>query len=264
LLSNYFNDTENPVCINELSSIPVASARFLIDESFGINSSELTEEEFADCRREYFQILHRSLVHTHFFKVHESYPSDGEQNFILDEITAGVIYIVRNPLDVACSLANHMDIGVDEVMKHMADETFNFNYTPHKWSSQSPQRLSSWSNHVNSWIENYNGPLLVVRYEDLHSNLHLTVSKMINFLELKLDEKKLNKAQRFSSFSTLKAQEMQKGFREKFPGPNMFFRQGKVGGWRAELTEPQIATIMGDHSGVMRKLNYLDENGTFL
>jgi hypothetical protein len=40
-----------------------------------------------------------------------------------------------------------------------------------------------------------------------------------------------------------------------------FFRKGKVGEWREELTEDQVKAILDEHWAVMKRFGYIDEKG---
>ena len=56
-------------------------------------------------------------------------------------------------------------------------------------------------------------------------------------------------------------QEQIKGFQEKPKKMGNFFRKGKVGSWREELSPAQAERIIQDHGKVMRKFGYLAEDG---
>lgn len=72
---------------------------------------------------------------------------------------------------------------------------------------------------------------------------------------------RIGKAVRFSDFQVLSRQEAEKGFRERPTEAERFFRQGKSGGWRSQLTAAQAARIVADHGEVMRRFGYLDAAG---
>ena len=59
----------------------------------------------------------------------------------------------------------------------------------------------------------------------------------------------------------LKAQEQQKGFRERPPQADQdFFREGRAGQWRDVLTPAQIEQLVRDHGEQMRRFGYLSED----
>ncbi len=80
------------------------------------------------------------------------------------------------------------------------------------------------------------------------------------FVGMTADRDKVIRALQFSSFDELQRQEREAGFQE-FNKGRLFFRRGKVGGWREELTPSQVARIIGDHREVMLRFGYLNEAG---
>jgi hypothetical protein len=80
------------------------------------------------------------------------------------EHTAGAIYVVRDPLDVAVSYSHHYGVSLGEAVAAMnrpgnqsISNQENFVYELH----------GSWSEHVRSWTAMPNRALHVVRYEDM-------------------------------------------------------------------------------------------------
>jgi len=68
----------------------------------------------------------------------------------------------------------------------------------------------------------------------------------------------LRRAVAFADFAQLRQQEHDKGFREapRPYGGGSFFRRGKTGAWRDELTAEQVARVEADHAEMMRRLGY--------
>ena len=82
------------------------------------------------------------------------------------------------------------------------------------------------------------------------------------FLGLPLETPRLKKAIKFSSFKVLANQEKEDGFVEAVPIDNrVFFRKGKTGAWRKELTAEQVEGIIERHSEVMAEHGYLNDKG---
>lgn len=256
-LSNYLFGGDAPVSINSLKDIPFASGRGLVDHYYGVNSSEMTEEEAWDFRRELFRIIHENSEGIKIIKAHEAYSRNALANFFADEITAGVVYVVRNPLDVAVSLANHMNEPVDHIVDYMADEGFRMSIPGEKWKSQFPQSLLSWSSHVKSWTEEYPGIVHMIRYEDLSRNPEREFSRLLTYLNQVPDEKRLERAIKFSSFQSLQAQEAREGFCEKFADSKVFFREGKSGSWQRLLSPDQVTRVRENHEMMMKKMEYI-------
>jgi hypothetical protein len=49
------------------------------------------------------------------------------------------------------------------------------------------------------------------------------------------------------------------GFRERAATTRRFFRHGRAGGWREELTPRQVEAVVREHGEVMRRFGYLPD-----
>jgi len=76
------------------------------------------------------------------------------------------------------------------------------------------------------------------------------------FLGLPCDSKRIAAAVEAAAFPRLQAQERAAGFIEKPSRSPVFFREGRVDGWRQVLTAAQAKRIVTAHGGVMRRCNY--------
>ncbi|HJT78597.1 MAG TPA: sulfotransferase domain-containing protein [Gemmataceae bacterium] len=256
-------DAAAPAHINRLLPIAHASDRSLFDEAVGFASGDLTHDEVDALRRDvYLYYARRGRGHL-FCKVHDAftvYP-DARPMFP-PEATAGVIYLVRNPLDVCVSLAHFVGAPRDEVIGNMADPGAELaGPTDHLEAGQLRQRLRTWSDHVRSWADAPNVRVLVLRYEDMKTRPVETFTAAAAFVGMTQDRDKVERALRFSSIEELQRQERAEGFRGAAAPGRAFFRKGKVGSWREELTESQVARIIRDHRDVMRRFGYLTEAG---
>ena len=59
-----------------------------------------------------------------------------------------------------------------------------------------------------------------------------------------------------ASFKALRAQEDEKGFREKSPHAQKFFREGRAGQWRDLLSQSQIDRVVDRHKEQMQRFGY--------
>ncbi|MDX2104048.1 MAG: sulfotransferase domain-containing protein [Alphaproteobacteria bacterium] len=260
-LRNYMTDGDKPVDINELHTGAIASARSWLDHELGFDTADLLPGEIEMVRPHVYDwsVNHETLE---YHKIHDAYTflPDG-QPLVGRVATRGALYFVRNPLDVAPSFANHLQCSIDEAIDNMAKPEMTFAGSRKRLNNQTAQRLLTWSDHVRSWIDASGLRIEVLRYEDMQATPELSFARAVKFLELPEDEARLTKAIAFSKFERVKQQEQERGFREKPPNTPAFFRQGKSGGWRQELTEAQVARIIADHGAVMHRLGYLDAAG---
>lgn len=265
-LNNYLQDGNNPISINALKYTKggIASAATLLERELGVEASNLTSSEIESLRPVvYREMAQRDDGQTLFLKVHDAYGyvTNGEPMFP-PEATKKVLYILRNPLDVAVSLAFHDGCSFDRAIQKMGDFDFASYTTAEKLSNQVRQYISSWSGHVQSWVDMpAEVSLRVVRYEDMSQKSDQTFAQIVKFMDLPWHEACLHKAIAFSDFKILQQQEQAEGFQERPVGMKAFFRQGQVGGWRMHLSEAQAQRIMADHRSVMERFGYLTAEG---
>jgi len=168
-------------------------------------------------------------------------------------VTAGAIYVVRNPLDVVLSLADHFGLSIDAAIAFMNNEATGSPTDEANVASV----LSSWSAHVHSWTEGGGDAACVVRYEDLLLKPAKGFKSLISFLGLGLDPRLLKRAIRFSSFPEMRKQENKQGFIERSPNSRHFFRSGRKDQWRTGLSREQVATIVDAHRDQMLRFKYV-------
>jgi hypothetical protein len=176
-------------------------------------------------------------------------------------VNARAVYILRNPLDVAVSYANHMATDLDTAIRRMGDASHGLCLNESRLHIQLRQRLLTWSGHVESWTRQTDIPMHVVRYEDMKLNPMDAFRGIVQFLGIDCPDERIENAVEMSSFSRLKKQEQESGFREKPPNAASFFRKGEMGDWRNHLSAAQRDRLIRDHGRVMREFGYLDENG---
>ncbi len=217
--------------------------------------AEWSAEDVACMRPKVGELIARGQNGTIFCKTHNALITVHEHPTINLAVTSGAIYIVRNPLDIALSFADFMGFGVDDAIDQMATRYFE---TPHRPEMNNVGiMLGSWSQHVESWTGNPDSRLHVVRYEDMLDHPSRTFGATARFLGLKPSRQRLLRAIRNSSFKALRGQEDQRGFKEKSPTQEKFFRRGKAGAWKDELSESQVRRICETHGEQMRRFGYL-------
>ncbi len=261
-LQNLLEDSDKPLDINELTTGFIASDRGWLDNVLGFDSADLDADELERLRPEVYRWSSLN-GETTYNKIHDAYTytADGEP-LVSREATRGALYILRNPLDVAPSYANHNCLSLDKAIASMGNHRLVLGESCNKQLLyQVRNKLLSWSEHVLSWVD---APALnchVLRYEDMQADPVAAFSGAARFLGLPDDPVRIEKAIRFSDFQELAGQETEKGFCEQSPRAERFFRDGKSGNWRNRLSPEQIARIVADHGEVMRRFGYLDADG---
>ena len=265
LLANYLRDADSPIDINELGVGPIASARICFDEWAGIEASALDDAVIEELRPEVFRCLLREAQDNLYMKVHDAWGRTRRGAPLFpDGLTAGVVYIVRNPLDVASSCAHHWGISAEKAVQNLCDPQFAISRSDDGLADQLRQRLLSWSGHVRSWLDESGLPVHVVRYEDLLCEPEKAFCEVVRFCGLPVDAFRIRKAVTFSAFSELQRQEQHHGFRERpLHSSAKFFRKGEIGSWREELSPSLASQLIQMHGETMRRFGYLEECGNY-
>jgi hypothetical protein len=212
----------------------------------------MTEEEVMALRPKVQEMHTKSSPDSVFVKTHNALVTHLDKPLINMELTAGAIYIVRNPLDVVVSHADHYG----ETLDHAVD-VMN---SPHAQTGTGEHNVfevhCSWSRHVESWTGQPHRALHIMRYEDMLGRPLETFSGLARFLGLPEDRNRLRHAIKLSSFDALRKKEEEGGFIERSSSQKRFFREGKAGGWRDKLTRSQVESLVAVHEQQMRRFGY--------
>ena len=260
-LTNLLGDENKQVDINHLKTDGIFSSRPIFDAVTGIEASNLTNDEMDRLRPGVYNHLSRTSERTLYIKAHDAYTHLPDGLPLFGTENARAVYILRNPLDVAVSYANHISRDLDTAIRCMGTASYAMCANEGRLHLQLRQRLLTWSGHVESWTGQKDIPTHVVRYEDMKLDPVGTFEGIVRFLGIRCSPQRLLDAIEMSSFSRLKQQEQEGGFYEKPPHMASFFRKGEVGDWRSRLSAPQANRLIADHGRVMRAFGYLDENG---
>ena len=186
-------------------------------------------------------------------KTHHALVLDRGTPTINFEITSGAIYIVRNPLDVAVSFANHLGSSIDRAIDEMNVRNLETGVS----DTSVYEIYGSWSQHVESWTRKPHRAIYVMRYEDMLENPMATFGGLARHLLLPASKEQLELAIERSSFEELKKQEEEDGYREKPDSAERFFRSGKAGEWRHMLTPDQVRRVVQANHEQMRRFGYM-------
>ncbi len=200
-----------------------------------------------------------------FIKSHSCLVSIFNNWFTTEELTAGYIYILRDPRDVAISWSKHSGLSIDQSINFMLDYKSCIEWA--QTESQLPKNiipktfLNSWDEHVLSWTENnFNVPKIIIRYEDLIYQKKDSIEKIINFFENSFSiifenkDTKISNIIKSTEFKNLRTLEEKKGFQEANNGN--FFRKGQKNQWKNSLTGKQIKKIEDKFRDFMNKFGY--------
>lgn len=265
LLVANLSATDKPTDINAMAERGgIASARGEFEFHTMLDSGLLTHDEADALRPRVYEVLTDDAeeeaepeTQARLVKAHDAYlmTSAGEPML---RAAARAIVIVRDPRDVAASLANHRRSTIDEAIAFMADRDATFAANPRGQALQLRQRLLDWSGHAASWLDQADIPTHLVRYEDLQADPVETFSAALAFAGRPAARADIERSIEFARFERLQAQELERGFAEWRPRNTsaLFFRRGQSQAWRSELTAEQVQCIESVHGSMMARLGY--------
>lgn len=239
LLANYFMPAGQAPDINNLRRFTTADVRQdFFDAANGAPFSSHQVEDWLRVRPKALALIAGSKPGTHFVKTHCQAVRYLGQDLIPPQVTAGAVYMLRNPFDLAPSFARHQSTDLDTAIGRLTNpDTMMGTQTGIR------DALGRWDDHIRSWTEAPGLPRHVVRYEDMLDAAPKTVRGLLEFLSIKPDSSKLARAIKATSFDNLKKQEEELGFTERPDGMKRFFAKGEAGVWRDELTPAHVARI---------------------
>jgi Sulfotransferase domain len=253
-LHNFLRPSDRPYDINRLGD-------FTANESEAAHyrahdprpASQLSLAEIQKLRPKVHRDLTRLAPDLVFAKTHNAVLLAEGVPLLSPEVTAGAIYIVRDPRAVALSYSRHLGWSIDRTIEFMAnDGAATGQDDRHVF-----ERLASWSSHVASWTQQPNPQQLVLRYEDMLADPQKSFGTVIRFLGREPPAGRLDRAIRFSRFEELQAQEQRAGFNERPGSAASFFANGRADAWREALTTEQVEHIAERHGAQMRRFGYL-------
>ena len=272
VLTGYLLDDDGPAPLDRLIGRPLASLRELFYEQIGLDSSDLTPEEILRLRPLFHERLARELATAGggegapaFVRVHDACLRTFEGTPLFPKsVTAGVVYLVRNPLDVAVSFAHFLAEPVDRVIGWMNSPDTCLSGFRDRIRQSLPEPLLTWGGHVSSWLDQEDLPVHAARYEDLLADPRAGFGEIVRFAGLEPDDARLARAVDRAAFHRLRAQEEESGYRSKPPEARFFFRAGVAGSWRSALRPPQVRALVDAHGPAMERFGYLREAEAFL
>ncbi len=247
-----------PADINDSGETPIASHRAWLDGVLGLSTADLLPAELDRLRPQVYDWPRRAGGAPALHKIHDAWTVNDDGVPVGGSAARRAVYVVRNPLAVAVSLAHHRGCSVDEAITLMADAGHALAGDAGALRSQVRQRLLGWSGHVRSWTEAPGLAVHVMRYEDMALHPGRSFRNVARFLGLPAGVERIAQAVRFSRFDELARQESAQGFRERPTAMTRFFRAGRTDGWRHELTPPQVRRVVEAHGEVMARFGYLD------
>ncbi|WP_420456406.1 sulfotransferase domain-containing protein [Rubrivirga sp.] len=260
LLAGYFG--EGAFDLNHLGADVALGGLRSLGDLLGVDPHLFHPHELLEYRPEAARQLARDVADRDvpaIHKLHSANHPTGRGTPVFPAGAGRALYVVRNPLDVAASWAPFFGVTLDQAVETLSDEGFVLNQLRGRFREILPETLLSWSGHVRSWLDAPGVPVHVLRYEDLQADAPAAFAEALRFIGHDPDPARVEAAVEAAQFDRLQAREAEEGFREHTPRARApFFRKGKSGGWREELTPEQARRVVADHREVMQRLGYGD------
>ena len=255
LLSGAAGQTE--ISLESLTGDHPFLLRHQLEEGLGLDTDSVEPARTFELRSRLHGLQLPALGYLMPFKIHDLCRRSADRPLLFPpETVAGVIYIVRCPLDVVLSAASHFSQSLEETVTTMGHDGLWAEVNPLGLGEFLPQLLGSWSQHVRSWVDEPGYRCLVVRYEDLLRDALHELERMHQFFDLRWNEEAARQAVSRAGFDKLQRQEEERGFREKPLKAAAFFRKGVAGEWRCSLPSELALKIVRDHGDMMRRMGY--------
>lgn len=185
------------------------------------------------------------MIKTHFANIQP----DGLPHCIPKELTDRAVYVVRDPRSVVSSFARFYQFPMEKSSDAMNSKDFTIGGN----DIFCRILLSTWSNHVASWVSETAFPVHVVKYEDMIEDTGRELIEVLEFLEIDVDQGLVERAVSAADINNLKKTEGANGFRENVSKGEFF----NGSDWKDSLGPKWIKRIESDHGEVMKTLGYL-------
>ena len=225
--------------------------RFLLANLFNLERQSVTLSSFKKFVPDIYENTQEELLSfakPRFLKSHEYF----------DPRYPKIIYIVRDPRDVAVSYYHHLikerqideDYPIDEWIKAFVAGDFH------------PQ-FGTWAENVGSWLGARNGreDFLLLSYEELLNDSLKTMLKVASFVGVARDENQLKQVIELSSANRMRELEKKEKWlnnKANMRTDKPFIRAAKSRNWETDLSKESIAYIENSWSTLMENLGYLN------
>lgn len=256
-LANLIANRTEPLRPDEIRDFTDSEARAdRFSELAGRPNTDLTIDEISVLRPEVHALIAQRAQGTRLVMTHNFCGSfEGNPTFNW-QVTAGAIYVVRNPLDVAVSMTHHFGLTLDEAIDRLGDDRVASVNDEVAVSHM----IGSWSAHVKGWAamaDRAEGKVIVLRYEDLLEKPAKHFAKAAKLIGLGQEKARIERAVKHTAFQTMSALERKHGFVEAVDEKTRFFFKGRANQWREALTRDQVQRIIADHREQMARFKYI-------
>jgi hypothetical protein len=201
----------------------------------------------------------RALPRPRMLKSHESFQPH----------YPNVIYVVRDPRDVAISYYHH-----NVKARNIPDDYPMTSFVPRFIAGEFDQKFGSWRDNVLSWVtlRGENPNFMMLRYEEMKGDAAGALLNVVAFLEhcsfRKIDSspEALQRAIELSSPERMRELEKEEAanwvLTKSTRSDKPFVRSAKAGGWKSQLAPESVDAIESAWGDVMQSLGYELSSGS--
>jgi aryl sulfotransferase len=231
------------------------------EELCHLDASLLSPEESDLLRPLLYEALIQSVPGRLVLKTHDAFRRNRDGRPVLSaRVPQKALYLVRDPRDVAVSLAAFWNRSIERTVAFMNRPDASLAGLPGAFNKQLYQQLHDWSGHVRSWLDQQDLAVLVVRYEELRAAPVACLERIAGFLKIPATPPDLERAVRLTDFARLQRAEERHGFLEHSRSSAPFFRRAQPGEWREALPANLQLSLEQAHGACMQRLGYACES----
>jgi len=180
-----------------------------------------------------------------------------------------VIYVVRDPRDVAISFYHH-----NVKARNIPDDHPMTSFVPRFVAGEFDQKFGSWRDNVLSWVSlrGENPNFMMLRYEEMKRDTAGALLQVVSFLEhcsfRKIDSspEALQRATELSSPERMRALEKKEAaswvLTKSTRSDKPFVRTANAGGWKSQLARESVQAIESAWGDLMQNLGYELSSGS--
>jgi len=257
-------ETEQLNLNRDIQTGTIASSRHWLNDQLGINCCDLSFAELDPLRGRAGESALMYSEGERFHKVHDAFVSADSKGrpVVNTQGCKGAVYIVRHPEDVVVSLSHFFTWGLERCVESLVNSQAAMVPSERHGSNQVRQHMGRWDQHVNSWLDQKQIPVLAIRYEDMLTNGVKTFTSLAKFLDLADDADLIKLAISNTSIDRLQTMEEEvDGFAEKPKGCERFFRSGRIGEGAEQLSLDQRCRLATALKPGMDRFGYEGPDG---
>ena len=253
-LANYLFNTRAPIPINQVHRLGTGDSiaemyRHVSGSRFDPRDVKAT----LTLRPKVLKGIAANNADVNLIKTHCRRARLGGIELVPPQLTRAAVYILRDPHDMVLSFARHYGGTLEQTVAAIGRS----DHVVAGEAGSAVQFVGHWSEHVTSWTRTRRFPVVVLRYEDLRADPAAGFARILELIGVPVEEERLERAIRFSSFEEMQRQEAAHGFIERSPRADRFFASGESGRGRTELPPEIVSRLAEEQGDVMREFGYL-------